>query len=57
MIEDLTSEDMKKIESLKKQYPSVFSGKIGKLKDYDVVKLHIDKSVKPVHQRRRQAAM
>jgi hypothetical protein len=40
------------IEKLKKQYPYVFSGKIGKLKDC-LIKLHIKHTVKPVRQRSR----
>lgn len=37
---------------LKTAYPSVFSGKIGKLKDV-VFHLHVDKLVKPVVQKHR----
>ena len=37
---------------LGKKYPSVFSGKIGKLKN-NLIKLHINPEVKPVHQRNR----
>jgi hypothetical protein len=38
------------VEKLSKKFPSVFSGKIGLLKNH-VVKLHIDESVKPVQQK------
>ena len=34
------------------KYPSVFQNKIGKLKNH-LVKLHIDRNVKPVRQKRR----
>lgn len=41
------------LERFSRRYPSIFSGKIGLLKNY-TAKLHIDKSVKPVQQRLRQ---
>ncbi len=43
------------IEDLKQRYPSVFSGKIGKLKDRSI-KLHIKPEVKPIRQRNRPAS-
>ena len=45
-----TKDDL--VDKLKKQYPSVFSGKIGKLKDR-MIKLHINENVKPIRQRNR----
>jgi hypothetical protein len=42
-------------EDLKQRYPSVFSGKISKLKDH-LVKLHIKPEVKPIRQRNRPAS-
>lgn len=41
-----------KVEALWKKYPSVFSGKIGLLKNHSV-KLHINKEIKPVLQKLR----
>ena len=40
------------VTELAKKYPSLFSNKIGKLKDH-FVKLHIDNEIKPVRQKRR----
>ena len=44
----LGSNDVKK-ESILKQYPKVFSGKIGKLKDYQV-HIEVDEQIKPTQQ-------
>jgi transposase InsO family protein len=40
-------------KQIHKQYPSLFNGKIGKLKDFKL-KLHIDTNVKPVQQAERR---
>ena len=40
------------VSDLKSKYPSLFSNRIGKLKNH-LVKLHIDKSIRPVCQKRR----
>ncbi|CAF1080712.1 unnamed protein product, partial [Brachionus calyciflorus] len=42
----------KKIEKLRSKYRSLFSGRIGKLKNHEV-ELHIDESVKPIQQKLR----
>ena len=39
-------------DTLKSEYPKVFSGKIGKLKNFKL-KLHMDKSVKPASHKHR----
>ena len=39
-------ESLAKLEEYKRKYPSVFSGKIGKMKSHQI-KLFIDESVKP----------
>jgi hypothetical protein len=44
--------NLKDIQYWKDKFPSVFSGKIGKLKDFQL-KLHIDTSVKPIQARPR----
>ena len=44
------------IDGLKKQYPSLFTGKVGKLKDFKVT-LHVDPNVKPIRQRRRPVSL
>ncbi len=45
-------EEEKFVENLIAKYPSVFSGKIGKLKNH-LVKIHINRNTKPIRQKRR----
>ncbi len=47
-----SDENEKFVEDLKARYPSVFTNRIGKLKNH-LVKLHIDLDVKPIRQKRR----
>jgi phage-related protein len=46
------NEDEKFVGNLIAKYPSVFSDKIGKLKNH-LVKIHINRNVKPIRQKRR----